>query len=456
MSPLCSTGGTAPMSRLQFIPAAARELLRQFAASRHRLFLQLAILIAAFLAVTPALAQDVTVKRHVTVREAPSRRSDAVNYPAIGETLTVLDNARKSGGYYHVQLSDGRTGWVYYTYVTRPEQLASAPAFQPGDIAIAHFIDMDQGNATLLEFPCGAILIDAGGRDTTGGDHLIAFLNAFFARRTDLKRHLAAVFVTHTHIDHNRALKRVAETFPVDGYVHNGILFGSGRGNAAWMAAFVQTHAPPIPSVAVDDGTIEAAGPNGLAGPVIDPLACPRVDPDIRVLSGGYRDNPGWPDGEFDNGNNHSLVIRVAYGKAKFLFTGDLEEPAIETLVAKYQASDLLNVDVWEVGHHGSQNGTTPSLLAAMSPEIAVISMGDSSIHVPWSAWAYGHPRRSAVTMIAQAVSRARPATDVLVADKVKHFSSFNLTKAIYATGWNGDIDISARPDGTLTVHTSR
>jgi competence protein ComEC len=416
---------------------------------------QILILLAAVLQSAAAYAQDVTVKRNVTIREAPDRHSDTVKYPAIGESLTLLDNGSKTKGYYHVRLSDGRTGWVYYSYVTRPGQLAAAPAFAPGDVAIAHFIDMDQGNATLLEFPCGAILIDAGGRDTAAGDHLIAYLNAFFARRTDLHRHLAAVFVTHTHVDHNRALRRVGEAFSIDGYVHNGILSGSGRANATWMANFVVTHAPAIPSVAVDDGVIGAAGPNGLAGPVVDPLACPRVDPDIRVLSGSYRDNPGWPDGEFDNGNNHSLVIRVTYGKAKFLFTGDLEEPAIETLLAKYQSSPLLDVDVYEVGHHGSANGTTPALLTAMSPDIAVISMGNSAIHEQWSAWAYGHPRRSAVVMISQAVSRARPASEVLVADGVKHFTPFTLTKAVYGTGWNGDIDIRATPDGTLTVQTS-
>jgi competence protein ComEC len=207
----------------------------------------------------------------------------------------------------------------------------------------------------------------------------------------------------------------------------------------------------------VDDGLIAVAGAAGLAGPVVDPLSCPRVDPDIRILSGSYRDNPGWPDGEFDNGNNHSLVIRVAYGRAKFLFTGDLEEPAIETLLAKYQASQLLDVDVYEVGHHGSANGTTPAFLAAMTPQIAVISMGSSTIHASWTAWAYGHPRRAVVTMINQAIGRARPMPrEVPVADRVKSFSPFMLTKAVYGTGWNGDIDIRAVPDGTLTVQTAR
>jgi competence protein ComEC len=450
-----STQPSVPSAICAF--GAFRKFVARTSGKSRRRAGGIAILLAAMLQSTAAFAEDVVVKRHVTVRESPTRQSDVVKFPAVGEALTLLDSGSKTHGYYHVRLSDGRTGWVYYTFVTRPEQLTESVAFQPGDVAIAHFIDMDQGNATLLEFPCGAVLIDAGGRDAAAGDHLIAYLDAFFSRRTDLNRHLAAVFVTHTHVDHNRALRRVAERFNIDGYVHNGVLFGSGRANANWMLGFAQTHAPVIPSVAADDGVIAAAGPQGLAGPVVDPVACPRVDPDIRVLSGGYLDNPGWPDGEFDNGNNHSLVIRVTYGRAKFLFTGDLEEPAIETLLAKYQTTQLLDVDVYEVGHHGSANGTTPALLAAMSPQISIISMGNSDVHAPWTAWAYGHPRRTVVTMIAQATSGARPApVEELVADRVKHFSPFMLTKAIYATGWNGDVDVRALPDGTLTVHTSR
>lgn len=419
-----------------------------------RQFCRTGLLLAALLHSTAAFAEDVVVKRHVTVREAPARSSDIVKFPAIGEHLTLLDNGARTSGYYHVRLTDGRVGWVYYTFVTR--EVAEAAGFAPGDVAIAHFIDMDQGNATLLEFPCGAILIDAGGRTTADGDHLLAYLNAFFGRRTDLDRRLAAIFITHTHIDHNRALKRVAENFSVSGYIHNGVLFGSGRVNAGWMASYAAAHTPMIPAVAVDDGLITAAGPNGLTGPIIDPLICPRVDPDIRVLSGSYRDDPGWPDGEFENGNNQSLVIRVAYGKASFLFTGDLEEPAIETLLTRYHGNPLLDVDVYEVGHHGSANGTTPALLAAMTPQIAVVSMGSSTTQALWTAWAYGHPRRNIVTMIAQSIGRDRTPSDVPVADRAKHFSAFHLTKAIYGTGWNGDIDIRARPDGTLTVQTSR
>jgi len=55
-----------------------------------------------------------------------------------------------------------------------------------GPVIKAHIIDMGQANATLLEFPCGAVLIDAGAQDEEKVDELVRFLNEFFARRQDL------------------------------------------------------------------------------------------------------------------------------------------------------------------------------------------------------------------------------------------------------------------------------
>ncbi|HVU31730.1 MAG TPA: hypothetical protein VHE36_15175, partial [Sphingomicrobium sp.] len=157
------------------------------------------------------------------------------------------------------------------------------------------------------------------------------------------------------------------------------------------------------------------------------------------------------------NQNNHSLVIKVSYGAASFLFTGDLEVPAIETLLERDTIRPLLRSDVWLVGHHGASNGTTPQLLAAMSPQIAIFSSGDPSIQAQWTAWAYGHPRRSVVEMIDHAIHRNRAApVDVLVADGAKKFSTYHLVHALYSTAWDGDIDVTATPDGGLKVTTSK
>ena len=47
------------------------------------------------------------------------------------------------------------------------------------------------------------------------------------------------------------------------------------------------------------------------------------------------------------------MVIKVTFGAASFLFTGDLEEDGMETLLSTYDPT-ILDVDVLRVGHQGS------------------------------------------------------------------------------------------------------
>src|SRR5688500_18698502 len=79
--------------------------------------------------------------------------------------------------------------------------LALAVAVVPGSSQTApsmtaHFIDVGQAQATLLEFPCGAMLIDAGAQDATHRTKLLGYLDRFFQRRKDLNRTLDTILVT--------------------------------------------------------------------------------------------------------------------------------------------------------------------------------------------------------------------------------------------------------------------
>lgn len=75
-----------------------------------------------------------------------------------------------------------------------------------------HYINVGQAESILREFKTVAILIDAGGEDTGDDrdvDHLISYLNDSFTRRTDLKRTLYSVIVSHPHIDHTGHLPAI-------------------------------------------------------------------------------------------------------------------------------------------------------------------------------------------------------------------------------------------------------
>jgi competence protein ComEC len=242
----------------------------------------------------------------------------------------------------------------------------------------AHFIDVDQAHATLLEFSCGAVLVDVGSQDDDSSTALVDYLNAFFTRRNDLSRTLNSIIIPHNHIDHTRVLRRLIETekYVVQHYVDNGFTTRSGRFGPNWLKAEVAAGRLTTRVRVVPDTDVEAVkDKSGLTDTDIDPLDCKDQDPRIRVLQGSFEDNPGWSDGEFENQNNHSLVTRVDFGSAEFLFMGDLQEAGIELLLdyCSGPARPMLNADVLQVGHHGSHNATTAGLLSAVTPLIAII-----------------------------------------------------------------------------------
>jgi beta-lactamase superfamily II metal-dependent hydrolase len=66
--------------------------------------------------------------------------------------------------------------------------LVALPALsQQRPAMTAHFIDVGQAHATLLEFPCGAMLIDAGTQDDEHETKLLNYLRACFTRRADFE-----------------------------------------------------------------------------------------------------------------------------------------------------------------------------------------------------------------------------------------------------------------------------
>lgn len=435
-------------------------------------FVTLSLLVGLLVLIpyTGVRADYLEVRRSATIKDRPIRDAIVIERPDVGGALQLLDNGDQQNGYYRIMAPVAQNpGWIYRTLVRRhpgnPPGVTTGPTTGPqadspdlaGDIMRVHFIDMDQGDAALLEFSCGAVLIDAGGQNDASTERLVRYLDDFFERRDDLQNTIDTVFVTHTHIDHNRALRRVVETFGVRNYVHNGILRGSGRHGANWMADHANDNGRQVNLRAVSQSEIlPLPRGDGLSDAAIDPVACQSTDPDIRLLAGPYEDNPGWPSGQFDNGNNKGLVVRIDFGESSFLFTGDLEEHAIDTLVEYYDGTDMLDVDVYQVGHHGSHNGTTDSLMTSMTPEIAMISMGKSTDQQSWTAWQYGHPRRTLVELLDRWIDRPRAnAQWVAAANGMRDFFQYRMRDAVYATGWDGTVVITADRSGGYSVRTS-
>ncbi len=317
-----------------------------------------------------------------------------------------------------------------------------------------HLIDVGQGAATLIEFPCAAVLVDTGGEDNEdfhGTVRLAQYLDAFFAGRPDLDRTLALLVITHPHIDHTRGARMVVERYRVKNLVTDGFARADLGGVEQTE---LQRHAAraKIPFFAATAALVPAGG---LTSAIIDPVVCPDVDPRIQVLWGSVTDaEVEWSHYWLENMNNQSVVLRVEVGASALLISGDLQMPGIQALLAKHDGTDALDVDVLGVSHHGAWNGVSAALLAALTPEIALIACGDARRELEWTAWAYGHPRRGVVELLVHAVTGKRPPKRVRVAEAVKRFIVMPIYKAVYATSWDGDVIVEMRADGSNRVWT--
>ena len=84
------------------------------------------------------------------------------------------------------------------------------------------------------------------------------------------------------------------------------------------------------------------------------------------------------PD-KVENGgdNNDSIVILFEIGGVRVLFTGDAETETEEKLLSRYGAK--LKADILKVGHHGSKTSSSEDFIKTVSPEYAVISVGEGN-----------------------------------------------------------------------------
>lgn len=99
-----------------------------------------------------------------------------------------------------------------------------------------------------------------------------------------------------------------------------------------------------------------------------------------------------WPDSkkmfnDSNNGiNNNSITARLVYGNFTMLFTGDIEELAEEEIVKMYQNSDILDVDILKVAHHGSKSSSIDEIVEKITPKISLVGVGKDNN--------YGHPNK--------------------------------------------------------------
>ncbi|MGH7650312.1 MAG: DNA internalization-related competence protein ComEC/Rec2 [Gemmatimonadaceae bacterium] len=240
-----------------------------------------------------------------------------------------------------------------------------APAFplsRPHGVEL-HVLDVGQGDAILLRTDAGRWVLFDAGPAWNGSDAGRRIVIPYVLRRGGS---LKAFVLSHPHNDHVGGAASVLSALHPESY---------------WDAAFAGGAETYIASLAT-------AAKENIEWHRVHPGDSVRVD---GVTISFLAPDSAWTVGLKDP-NLASTIALVQYGMVRFLLVGDAERAEEDWLIARH-ASDL-HADVLKVGHHGSSTSSSDEFLAAVRPELAVISVGAGNM--------YGHPSADVIRALSR------------------------------------------------------
>jgi competence protein ComEC len=247
--------------------------------------------------------------------------------------------------------------------------IISAP-FRPSspDLRIT-MIDVGQGESLLVEFPGRrTMLIDGGGLASSPFDVGDKVVSPVLWRKGITC--IDALVLTHPHPDHLDGLIAVARNFRIREFWE-----GLPATNEGLYAELLKALPRKVVRRRFGRGARLEIGPVS-----IDVLHPPLAAADAGPVPGE---------------NENSLVIRLAMGRASFLFMGDAGP---ETERALLESGLELRCDVLKAGHHGSPASTSAAFLAAVRPKLVLVSVGEGNT--------YGFPGRALLDRCGRAGAR--------------------------------------------------
>ena len=214
-----------------------------------------------------------------------------------------------------------------------------------------HFIDVGQGDATLITCGGHAMLIDSG--DDSKGTAIQNYL-----KKQNIKK-LDYLILTHPDADHIGGAPVIITKFEID-----KVFVSNYEKDTKTYQKLIQ---------ALDNKRLKYSTPS--VG-----MQYSLGTATITILA---------PNDTYDNPNDASIACIVQNGNNRFLFTGDAGEDAEKDILDNGMN---ISADVYHVGHHGSRYSTSKEFFDAVKPSYAVISCGEDN--------SYGHPHAATLNTL--------------------------------------------------------
>lgn len=219
-----------------------------------------------------------------------------------------------------------------------------------GNIAV-YFVDVGQGNCTVIRSGNEGVLIDAGEREYSS--KVLTFLEENGITR------LRYVIASHPHSDHIGAMPAVLDKLDTD---------------EIFLPYIADKYAPTSKTYinllsTVDERDIKAE----------------FLDENKTLDFNGVKIEILTPVEQTNSYNNMSLITKIEYGDMSALILADAENKEINSVMKANRSFDFSSYVIM-LGHHGSNTSLNEALLTKSDSEIAIISCGKDN--------SYGHPHK--------------------------------------------------------------
>ncbi len=208
------------------------------------------------------------------------------------------------------------------------------------------FLDVSQGDSTLLSNSKHNILIDTGGKMM--GAKIVENKTIPYLKSIGINK-ITELILTHGDFDHMGEAINLVNNFKVE-----KVIFNCGPYN-----------------------TLEKELIKVLDKEKIKHSSC------IKELKVDNNKLHFLQTKEYDNENDNSNVIYTDINSYKFLFMGDASVTTEKEILEKYNLPDI---DVLKVGHHGSKTSSSKEFIDEINPKYSIISVGKKN--------RYGHPNK--------------------------------------------------------------
>ncbi len=221
------------------------------------------------------------------------------------------------------------------------------------DILI-NFVDIGQGDSTLIRTGSKTLMIDSGGTTNTNSSYDLGknTLLPYLLYKKIIK--LNYIMISHFDADHCQGFMYVLKNIKVE----NVIICKQAKNSELYQEFLDICKKKKIKIIYVENGD------NIKIGNIELKILHPQKD----LIT----NNPL---------NNNAIVLKLIYNKFTMLFTGDIEKEAEELIIRN---NINIKADILKVGHHGSKTSTTQEFLQKVSPKIALIGVGENN--------KFGHP----------------------------------------------------------------